>query len=142
MVKEVAIPVCCLPGGTAEAQGELPWTCKVLLSVEGFELEMEEAHKPSCRITGLGSGADLKLGFSHIAWPIVKFKILDSWHCSSMCFCGPFISPSTLVILLVYHQCLQTLGRLKGNHLLPSKFSDVGVSQPSLKIRKGKTLVK
>lgn len=73
MVKEVGIPVCCLPGGTAEAHGELPRTCNVLLSVGAFELEVEEACKLSCSITALGRWADLKLGFSHIVWPIAKF---------------------------------------------------------------------
>lgn len=73
MAKEVGIPVCCLPGGTAEAHGELPWTCKVLLSVGAFELEMEEARKLSWRVTALGSWADLKLGFRQIVWPIAKF---------------------------------------------------------------------
>lgn len=59
-----------------------------------------------------------------------------------MCFCGPFLSLSTLVILLVDDQCLQKHVRLKGNHWLPSKFSDVYVSLLSLKTSKGKTLVK
>jgi len=78
MVKEVGTPVCCLPGGTAEAHRGLPWTCKVLISVGAFELEMEQACKLSCRITALGSWADLKLGFGHIEWPIAKFTS-GSW---------------------------------------------------------------
>lgn len=115
MVKEVGIPVCCLPGGTAEAHGELSWTCKVLLSVEAFELELEEACKLSCRITASGR---FEVGIhphSVANWKI-HIWLLDSRDCSSMCFCGLFVSLSTLVILLVYDQCLQTLGRLKGNH--------------------------
>lgn len=43
----------------------------------------------------------------------IHIWLLDSRHCPSMSFHGPYISLSAVVILLVYDQCLQTLGRLK-----------------------------
>lgn len=43
----------------------------------------------------------------------IQIWLLDSRDCPSMCFHGPSISLSTGVILLVYDQCLQTLGRLQ-----------------------------
>lgn len=43
----------------------------------------------------------------------IHIWLLDSRDCPSMCFHGSSISLSTVVILLVYDQCLQTPGRLK-----------------------------
>lgn len=116
----------------------------MLLSLEAFEIEREEACELSRRITALGSWTDLKLGLSHIAWSIAKIHIwlLDSWDYLSMCFCGPFLRLSTLVILLVDDPCLQKHERLKGNHWLPSTFSDVYISLLSLNTGKGKTSVR